>query len=121
MKKYIIMAVLLAVVLYGCTQTETKIVQQAQDTNTPSTESSQVRVEIKGFSFNPPTLTIKKGTTVTWTQRDSTRHTVTSDDGVFESGLLSKDESWSYTFNEAGTFGYHCSPHPSMTAKIIVE
>ncbi len=78
-------------------------------------------VEIKGFAFNPSSITIKRGATVTWTQMDPTRHDVVEDSGKFESPLLSKGESWSYTFNEEGTFTYYCRPHPKMKAEIIVE
>jgi plastocyanin len=61
------------------------------------------------------------GTTVTWTNKDQVEHTVTSDNGIFDSGFLSQNEPWSYTFNEPGTFTYHCEPHPFMTAQVIVE
>jgi len=85
------------------------------------TEPTTVDIDISGFAFNPATITIKKGTTVRWTQKDSTRHSATSDDGVFDSQLLSKGETYSHTFNDAGTFKYHCRPHSSMKGKIIVE
>ena len=79
-------------------------------------------VEIKGFSFNPKEIRIKAGESVTWTNGDSVKHTVTSDSGSeLDSALLSEGETYSHTFNEAGTFDYHCTPHPSMKAKIIVE
>ncbi len=78
-------------------------------------------VEIKGFAFDPQSITVKKGTTVTWTQRDSVRHTVTSDDNLFDSGLLSKDQSWNYTFDDIGTFSYYCTPHPYMKGEVVVE
>lgn len=80
-----------------------------------------VEIEIEDFKYNPSTITISKGTTIVWKQRDSTKHTVTSDNNLFDSGLLSKDETWSYTFNEAGVFEYHCKPHTYMKGKIIVE
>jgi plastocyanin len=78
-------------------------------------------VEISGFAFVPPTLTVSVGTRVTWTNNDSTNHTVTSNDNLFESGNLAKGATFSYTFEEKGTFDYHCKIHPSMTGKIIVE
>jgi len=84
-------------------------------------DTGTVDVTIEGFAFNPETITIKKGTTVIWTQRDSVKHTVTSDTGIFESNLLSEGQTYSYTFNKAGTFDYHCRPHSSMIGKIIVE
>ncbi|MBA4383952.1 MAG: hypothetical protein C0410_04395 [Anaerolinea sp.] len=78
-------------------------------------------VEIEDFTYAPVTITIKVGTTVTWTNKDSVRHTVTSDTGLFDSGLLGKGESFNFTFTEVGTFAYHCTPHPNMKAIIIVE
>lgn len=67
-------------------------------------------------------LTIKAGTTVTWTNDDpGVAHTVTSVDGLFDSGFLNEGDSWSYTFDDPGEFEYLCSPHPWMRAKIIVE
>ncbi len=66
-------------------------------------------------------LTIPVGTTVTWTNDDTTMHTVTSVDDIFDSGYYGEGESWSYTFTEAGEFEYFCLPHPWMRAKVIVE
>lgn len=105
--------------ILGCTQQiETP---QALVKDISPTESNTVNVNIEDFSFNPATITIKKGTVVTWIQKDSVKHTATSDDGIFDSGLLSKGQTWSYTFNEAGIFKYHCTPHPYMKGTIVVE
>jgi len=87
-----------------------------------STSPTTYDIEIKNFAFSPSTLTIKKGDTVKWTNQDSTRHTATSDSrNELDSELLAKGDSYSHTFNSVGTFNYHCTPHPSMKAKIIVE
>ena len=67
-------------------------------------------------------LTIKAGTTVTWTNEDDQAlHTVTAVDGSFDSGFLVVGESWSYTFDTPGEYEYFCTPHPWMRAKVIVE
>ncbi|MFA4952754.1 MAG: cupredoxin family copper-binding protein [Candidatus Pacearchaeota archaeon] len=88
------------------------------NTNTPKTYNT----EIKNFAFNPITLTIKKGDSVKWTNIDSAKHTVTSDSGnELDSELLTNGETYSHTFNEVGTYNYHCAPHPMMKAKIIVQ
>jgi nitrite reductase (NO-forming) len=71
------------------------------------------------YSIN--VLTIPVGTTVTWTNDDSTMHTVTAVDGSFDSGYYGEAESWSYTFSDPGEFEYYCLPHPWMRAKVIVE
>jgi plastocyanin len=78
-------------------------------------------VSIAGFSFKPASITIPVGTTVTWTNTDSAGHTVTADDGSFTSATLATGATFSQSFTAAGTFAYHCSIHPSMTATIIVQ
>jgi nitrite reductase (NO-forming) len=66
-------------------------------------------------------LTIPVGTTVTWTNNDQgMAHTVTSVDGLFDSGFLDEGDTWSFTFEEPGEFEYLCTPHPWMRAKVIV-
>ncbi len=90
--------------------------------------SMQVRaintdVVISGFAFNPPTVTVHVGDTVTWTQHDSIQHSVTSDGSpaLWNSGLLSLNQKFVRTFSSAGTFPYHCIPHASfMKGTIIV-
>lgn len=72
------------------------------------------------FSVN--VLTVKVGTTVTWTNSDPGQmHTVTDVNGAFDSGFLETGQTFSYTFTEVGEFEYHCLPHPWMRAKVIVE
>jgi plastocyanin len=72
------------------------------------------------FSFGPNSLTIKVGTKVTWTNHDSVTHTVTANQGAFNSSV-SPGSSFSFTFTKAGTYAYHCAIHPSMTATIVVQ
>lgn len=78
-------------------------------------------VELSRFAFNPPVIKVRKGTTVTWTNRDSVPHTVAASDGSFRSGLIQPGQSWSLTFDRPGTFSYFCEPHPFMQGQIIVE
>jgi len=137
----LLMALSLVLVLTGCstttpaaTPTPTPIASPtpaatltptpiASPTLTPITTPTPAHdnVDISGFAFVPSTLTVSVGTTVTWTNNDSVSHTVTSNDNLFESGNLAKGATFSHTFNQKGTFNYHCSIHPSMTGKIIVE
>lgn len=84
------------------------------NTSTPQTPA----VKIMNFAFSPNPLTIKAGTTVTWTNMDSSAHTVTGTG--FDSGTLNKGQTFSHTFSSAGSFDYHCDFHPSMTAQVIV-
>ena len=77
-------------------------------------------VTIKGFAFNPATITVPAGTTISWTNEDGVRHTVTLDSGATTSDALSTGATWSQTFTAAGTFPYHCSIHPSMKGSVTV-
>src|SRR5579863_3080025 len=87
----------------------------AADTAAPGT------VTIKNFMFAPATVTIKSGTTVTWTNKDNEPHTVASDSGLFRSGAMDTDESFSFKFDKPGTYHFACSIHPMMVGTIVVE
>ena len=121
----LLIALSLLLVLTGCgtttpVATPTPVVTPpATPTVTPT--SSSATVEISGFAFVPSTLTVSTGTRVTWTNKDSVTHTVTSNDNLFNSGNLATNATFQFSFNQKGTFQYHCSIHPSMTAKVIVE
>jgi plastocyanin len=85
-----------------------------------TSSSAGTEVSIANFAFSPDTLTVKAGTTVMWTNHDTTAHTVTADDKSFDSGNLQPGQSFSFMFTQAGTFSYHCSIHPNMKATIVV-
>ena len=78
-------------------------------------------VEIAHFTFKAQALTVKPGTTVTWTNADDIPHTVVSKDGLFKSKVLDSGDKFSFTFAKPGQFGYFCSLHPHMTGVIIVK
>ncbi len=79
-------------------------------------------IDISGMSFNPGTITINVGDTIIWTNNESSMpHTVTADNGNFDSGTLNSGDTFTFTFTEAGTYTYHCAFHSGMTATIIVE
>jgi plastocyanin len=77
-------------------------------------------IKISNFTFDPPTLTVKAGTTVTWVNADDIPHLVSEKDGKFRSSALDTDEKFSQTLSTAGTVEYFCMIHPKMTGKIIV-
>ncbi len=77
-------------------------------------------VLIQSFAFSEKSLTIKKGETVVWSNKDSAPHTVTGAAGGPASATLNSGGAYSFTFNTAGTFEYHCAFHPSMKGTIIV-
>ncbi len=84
-------------------------------------------VIIQNFAFNPSDLTVTAGTTVRWTNMDSSEHTATSQtgpgtlipSGVFDSGLLSPSQFYEFTFSTPGTFYYYCQPHGSSMQGVI--
>jgi plastocyanin len=78
-------------------------------------------VAIKDFAFNPQTIQAKVGESITWTNQDSTAHTVTLDDKSVDSGNVAPSATFSHAFTQAGTFTYHCSIHPTMTGTITVS
>jgi len=89
------------------------------ETATPAMTPAPVLVQIKGFAYNPATITVPKGTTVTWAQMDSgVQHTVTGEG--FDSGILNAGDTFRWTFKKAGTFSYTCSNHPNMLGIVVV-
>ncbi len=100
-------------------------VQNPAPANQPSASVSGSKtwaVTIQNFAFAQPSLIIKKGDTVVWTDKDSAPHTVTVDsDGGPVSPTLNQNGTYSFTFNTAGTFGYHCSIHPFMKGTVTVQ
>src|SRR5215208_4571894 len=77
-------------------------------------------VSVVDFAFEPGTVSVPAGATVTWTNTGSRPHTVTADDGSFDSGRLDPGEQFSQTFDQPGTFTYHCGFHPEMQGSIVV-
>jgi plastocyanin len=90
-------------------------------TVTKASPPAAASVQIDNFTFKAPLLTVKPGTTVTWTNADDIPHTVVSKDGVFKSKVLDTGDKFSFTFAKIGQFGYFCSLHPHMTGTIVVK
>lgn len=89
-------------------------------TPNPTSEATTPNsIIIQNFSFNPQTLTVKVGDTVTWTNNDSAVHNIKS--SSFNSTGLNTNDTFKFTFNTPGTFSYNCGIHPSMTGTIIVK
>lgn len=122
MKKYTLpFIILIFVVILGFVGYSMLNKQNVQNAVVPSekTTTKTNTVLIQNFAFNPETLTVKKGDEVTWTNNDSTIHQIKSD--TFNSQELSNGQSFSFTFNDTGTFNYSCLIHPSMQGKIVVN
>lgn len=91
------------------------------DTSDTKDAVASSAVAIEGFKFTPATITVKKGTTVTWTNNDSVKHNVVGDNLDDLNGpLIEKGQTYTYTFKTVGTFTYYCSPHPYMKGTVIV-
>ena len=82
--------------------------------------ADEATIKIANFTFDPPTLTVKVGTTVTWVNADDIPHLVTDKDGKFHSSALDTNDKFSQTLSTAGTVEYFCAIHPKMTGKIVV-
>lgn len=148
MKTYLItLMVILTVLIAACSQpqppaeptdTAPETVQETSEQETveaPITETQgdekgvsaggeAASVVIKSFKFTPTELKVKKGTTVTWRNEDSAPHTVestTADNKVLDSDQLDQDDTFTFTFDQAGEFSYKCGLHSSMRGKVIVE
>src|SRR5215216_4202230 len=81
----------------------------------------EMTVSIQDFFFDPDQLSVAPGTTVTWVNEGQAPHTTTADDGTWDSGTLQPGEDFSFTFDQQGTYTYHCSIHPDMTASVKVS
>jgi amicyanin len=77
-------------------------------------------VSISDFKFNPATLTVPVGATVTWTNQDEEPHTVAAKDGSFHSPGMDTRATYSFTFTTPGSYEYICSIHPFMTGTVVV-
>ena len=84
-------------------------------------KSSPNTITMSGMAFGPTTLTVAKGTVVTWQNNDGVPHTSTSDTGIWDTGNIPPGGTQTTTFNTSGTFSYHCTVHPMMTGTITVQ
>lgn len=119
MTKKIISARILASILLVAAATVVASPNLQANSDQPAATAADVKID--NFAFGPQSLTVKIGTTVTWTNRDDIPHTVVSSDGVFKSKARDTDESFSYKFDKAGTYSYFCSLHPKMTGQVVVQ
>ena len=84
-------------------------------------QAAETEVNIDQFTFYPQRITVKAGTTVTWTNEDDDSHTVASSSKLFKSKALDTGDKFSFTFTTPGTYAYICSVHPYMTGTVVVE
>lgn len=121
----LVLVLVLAVTMMGCggSTTTTTAAGQVTTSTGPGTTggSGGATVDMKNLAYLPASITIKVGEPVTWTNSDSMTHTVTGDNGEFDSGNLDPGKTFSFTFQTAGTFTYICTIHPNMKGTVIVQ
>jgi plastocyanin len=84
--------------------------------------SPAAAISIDNFTFTPQTVTVKAGTTVTWTNKDDIPHGIAATNNAFpRSKALDTDDSYSFMFTTPGTYQYFCYVHPHMTGTIVVQ
>ncbi len=109
-------------ILNGCQKTYTDMNNTGGNNNGGGTVGPGANeVFIQGFAFTPVTITVTANTTITWTNKDTAPHTVTSDSGVFGSATLGTNGTYSFKFTTAGNYPYHCAIHTTMTGTVIVN
>lgn len=124
-----IFSVIAVVLLSGCaSQPQGNGGGQNNGSTGGTNNATDHRVAIKNSAFDPSSVTVKSGDTVTWVNEDSTQHLVASDPHPthtdlpgLQSGSLSQGQSYTFTFVKVGTFGYHCHLHPSMKGTVVVQ
>lgn len=80
-----------------------------------------ITVRISGMRFEPASITVKPGTTVTWVHESPMPHTITGNASGLGSSTLYNGQTYSHTFEKDGLFNYYCDIHPSMTGSVVVE
>lgn len=115
---YVLSFVFFLLMLQGCSK--------KNDNPVSTQQPSSNNISIQDFAFSPTDLTVAVGTTITWTNKDGVAHTVTSGtpgspSGTFDSGNISQNGTFSFKFNQAGTFKYFCRIHTMMTGVVTVQ
>jgi plastocyanin len=96
--------------------------QKQATTEAGAHKPAKKTVLIQDFSFSPAKIVVKKGTKVIWVNKDAAPHTVTANNGAFDSGVLRRGEKFTRTFRKAGKkFAYHCEIHPEMVGSVRVK
>jgi plastocyanin len=126
LRKNLVAALAASVVLAGCSAsrptagTSTNMPMASMSVTAPAAPVNGDQVNIDNFAFVPATLTVRAGSTVTWTNHDEEPHTVAASDSSFHSPGMGTGGTFSHTFATAGTFDYVCSIHPMMHGTVVV-
>ncbi len=109
-------------ILNSCTKTTDNMTPMGSGTGAKGTGGPGTNeVWIQGMVYNPASITVASGTTIKWTNKDGVAHTVTSKTGLFDSGTISNNGTYSFTFSTAGTFQYYCTIHPTMIGSVVAN
>ncbi|MFA4955324.1 MAG: cupredoxin domain-containing protein [Patescibacteria group bacterium] len=128
MKKIFVVSLALMLFGAGCSGQAPVVTNTAAPVSPPAQNSdtgvkTTQNITIQNFAFSPKTLTVKRGDAVVFKNSDSVTHTVTADGGAFDGGQIQSGSS--YTLDTAtlaaGSYAFHCAPHPTMTATLIVQ
>ncbi|RYU89970.1 hypothetical protein EWM62_10520 [Mucilaginibacter terrigena] len=126
MKKYILgISLMIAVIIIAvaaCSKSDSNNTPPETPPTIPpvTNPTSAANVSIKDFAFGSASVTIKKGQAVTWTNQDSAPHTVTDNNGAFDSGTIAVNAKYTHTFPATGTFTYHCTFHSMMANATVI-
>lgn len=115
------MVLSLAAACLGAASAQTPAAAVATSPAAARADAAPPIVIARDFMFAPNTITVKAGSTVTWKNSDDEPHTVVSEMGLFRSGALDTNESFSFRFDKPGTYRYACSIHPRMVGTIVVR
>jgi plastocyanin len=113
----LMMYVFASILFFGCSKSN-EAVRATHDASIRGAATTPIhyaaRISIESNSFNPENVTIMQGGTVLWTNKDSGTHTVTADNGSFDSGDIQPGGSFSLSFTTIGPHDYHCRYHPEQ-------
>jgi plastocyanin len=108
--------------LNSCSKSSMDNMTSGNDTGSNgSTTPGTNEVFIENMAFNPTVITVNAGTTIKWTNKDAVGHTVTSTTGLFDSGAINTNGTYSHLFSIAGSYPYLCTIHPDMTGTVVVK
>jgi plastocyanin len=128
-KNFLTIALALSILFFSCSKDESSLAESGSGTvhatgsGTPITGSGTpinytARVTIQNSVFTPSEVTVMVGGSILWVNSDEIVHTVTADDGSFDSGDLQPEASFGFTFNTVGPHPYHCKYHKEMTGLV---
>ena len=120
MKKYCVFELMVILVMLAVGGWASSQSFAGDATKADAVETSGALVVIEGSAFSPATVSVKTGGEVVWKNKDAAPHTITADDGSFDSGSMSQGTEYRRRFDTPGTFSYSCDIHPYMTGKVEV-